>query len=155
MKSAIRNALRTMEDSLEILQRSASRKKLLLSLIFCSYISLYHRQICHTTAFFLIIHLGVCPEDHIDVRNVTCIPDLHNCIGNHRCRPERLQEIIGLNQDTLLPRTLCSLEHFTPQNAFLLSTLCFLKYDPPWNTLLNGDFSSLRYFALKATCSRK
>jgi len=35
---------------------------------------------------------GVCPEDHIDVRNVTCIPDLHNCIGNHRCTPERKGE---------------------------------------------------------------
>jgi len=32
---------------------------------------------------------GVCPEDHIDVKNVTCVPDLQRCIGNHRCRTLR------------------------------------------------------------------
>ena len=58
---------------------------------------LFHRprEPAHYIVDYLI--LGVCPEDHIDVRNVTCVPDLHNCIGNHRCEPERLQEIIGLN----------------------------------------------------------
>ena len=47
---------------------------------------------------------------------------------------------------TLLLNTLYSLTHFNPQHTLLFSTLCTSAHFAPWNTLLPGILCSLEHF---------